>query len=81
MAARKLRTRHQDDVRQKIQASALITRLHNHIEGKTQLTSTQLRAIEVLLNKSLPNLQDVKIDMSGEGITFNINTDAPTSGN
>jgi hypothetical protein len=72
MAAR-LRTRHQDDVRLKIQASTLVNRLMGHIDGTLQLAPTQLTAIKILLDKSLPNLSDVKMDTGIQGITFNLN--------
>lgn len=59
----RLRLHHQEDVRRKIQASQLITRLQAHINGKIQLTATQVKGIEILLSKSLPSLQ--AIDHSG----------------
>jgi hypothetical protein len=73
MAAR-IRTRHSDEVRAKIQASQLINRLMGHIEGKVQLAPTQINAIKILLDKSLPNLSDIKMDHSAQNITFNLNT-------
>ena len=77
MAARKLRITHQEDVRKKIQCTQLINRLMGHIDGKLQLAPTQIRAIEVLLNKSLPNLSDVRMDMTGNSGTFNLNLSEP----
>lgn len=74
MAARKMRITHQEDVRKKIQCSSLINRLMSHIEGTVQLAPTQVRSIEILLNKSLPNLSDLRVDMTGNQVTFNINT-------
>lgn len=72
MAARKIKIHHQEDVRRKIQCTQLINRLMNHIDGKIQLAPTQVRSIEILLNKSLANLSDVKVDMTGNNVTFNI---------
>jgi hypothetical protein len=77
MAARKLRITHQDDVRKKIQCTQLINRLMGHIDGNLQLAPTQIRALEVLLNKSLPNLSDVRMDMTGNSVTFNLNLSEP----
>ncbi len=77
MAARKLRVTHQEDVRKKIQCRQLINRLMGHIDGNTQLAPTQIRAIEILLNKSLPNLSDVRMDMTGNSVTFNLNLADP----
>ena len=51
MAARLSRS-HSETVRQKIQASNLINRLQKHIDGEIELTSTQLKAIEMLLDLS-----------------------------
>lgn len=60
MAAR-LNKRHQDFVRDKIQASQLINVLQNHALGLTEqeLTPTRLKAIEILLRKSVPDLSQV----------------------
>ena len=60
MAAR-LRKMHQDDVRAKIQTSQLLNRLADHALGAVELTTTQVRAIEVLLKKVLPDLQSVEL--------------------
>ena len=76
MAAR-MRKTHQDDVRAKIQASYYIGRLHEHILGKKEMTESQIRAAKILLDKSLPNLSDVKMETGGQGITFNPNANLP----
>ena len=60
MAVR-LNKRHSDVVRTKIQTSQLINRLENHAFGEVELSPTQLRAIEILLNKSIPNLAAVAV--------------------
>lgn len=76
MAAR-LRKNHQDEVRAKIQASTLINRLTKSAMGEVTLTPTQVQSIKILLDKSLPNLSDVKIETGGSGITFNLNATLP----
>ena len=48
-------------VRSKIQASQLINRLTDHALGEVELTQTQIRAIEILLNKSVPNLAAIAV--------------------
>ena len=60
MAAR-LNPRHQQFVRDKIQSSQIINRLQNHIDGSVELSSTQVRAAEILLNKCVPNLQSTEV--------------------
>lgn len=52
---------HPDIVRERIQAGQLITRLSNHVAGKVDMTSSQVRAAEILLRKSVPDLQSVTI--------------------
>lgn len=64
MAARTLRPKHSDEVRAKIQASQLINRLQNHVLGDGKLTATQLKAAEILLRKSVPDLS--RIEMLGD---------------
>ena len=66
MAGRPMGRLHQDDVRAKIQAGQLIKVLTNHALGETEeLSPTRLKAIEILLRKSLPDLSAV--EMTGEG--------------
>ena len=55
MARRKMLF-HPDYVREKIRASQLINRLQKCAFGEISLTMTQLRAIEILLRKSTPDL-------------------------
>jgi hypothetical protein len=65
MAAR-LRKTHQEDVRAKIQASQLINVLQDHAFGKTtELPASRLKAIEILLRKSVPDLSQVQAEISG----------------
>src|SRR5262249_49426855 len=54
---------HPDDVREKIRASQLINRLQNHALGllKPELTISQVRAIEILLRKCVPDLAAAEI--------------------
>lgn len=62
MAARTMRTRHQDDVRAKIQASQLINVLQKHALGETEeLSMSRMKAIEILLKKSLPDLSAIQL--------------------
>ena len=68
-AGRPIGSRHQEDVRRKIQASQLVNRLSDHALGKLELSATQIKAIEILLRKSIPDL--TAIEHSGE---VNMNT-------
>jgi hypothetical protein len=59
MAAR-LNKMHSEQVRAKIQASALITRLTSCAMGEVELSPTQLGAINSLLDRSVPKLSQIQ---------------------
>lgn len=61
MAIRK-RLSHDDKTREKIQTSQFINRLTKFINGEVELSPAQVRAIEVLLKKTLPDLQAISLD-------------------
>lgn len=63
MMAARLRPRHQEDVRKKIQASKLINLLSEHAEGKREMTSTQVQSAKILLDKSVSNAPE---EVTGE---------------
>jgi hypothetical protein len=67
MAARKNTLTLRESWREKIKVSMLINRLHDHADGSAEMSATQIRAAEILLNKSLPNLQQTTLD-AGEGM-------------
>ncbi len=60
MAAR-LDPAHDERTRAKIQTSQLINRLISHVNGEVELSTTQVRAAEILLKKTLPDLSSVEV--------------------
>ncbi len=52
---------HQDDVRAKIKTSQLLNRLSDHAHNKVDLKNSQVKAIEILLKKVLPDLANVQL--------------------
>jgi hypothetical protein len=50
-----------DACREKIRTSAIIGRLQRHINGKLDMSPTQVRAAEILLSKTLASLQSAEI--------------------
>lgn len=61
MAAR-LNKLHQDDIRKKIQASQLINVLQKHaLSGEGDLSPTRMKAIEILLRKSVADLSSIQL--------------------
>lgn len=61
--AARLRKTHQDDVRKKIQASQLINVLQDHALGKAEgeISQSRIKAIEILLRKTIPDLSQVQL--------------------
>lgn len=64
MAAR-LRAHHQEDVRQKIQASQIINRLQDYFNGNVELSQGQIQSAKILLDKSVSNAP-TEVAASGE---------------
>ncbi len=60
MAARTVKIRHDDETRAKIKTTQLLNRLNNHIFKDVEVSVTQLKAIEILLRKTLPDLSGVQ---------------------
>lgn len=61
MAARTRKVKHDDFTREKIRTTQLVNRLEKHALGEISMEPTQVRAIEVLLRKSLPDLSSVTL--------------------
>lgn len=62
MAGRPMNKLHQDDVRMKIQASQLVNVLQNHaLNGGPEIPPSRMKAIEILLRKSIPDLSAVTL--------------------
>jgi hypothetical protein len=69
MGARTRRIFHDDNTRAKIQTTLLIGRLQDFIDGKIELSTDKIKAISILLKKTLPDLS--AIEHSGEVATTN----------
>lgn len=63
MAARIRKIQHDEGTRLKIKTSQLINRLTDHALGKLDLSPTQVRSIEVLLRKTLPDLSATEMTL------------------
>jgi hypothetical protein len=66
MAAR-LNPKHQASVRDTIKTTRIVEELQKYFDGQSEKTTGQLRAAEILLNKSLPNLQQVEMEQHVQG--------------
>jgi hypothetical protein len=67
-----------DLVRARIQTTQLVKRLQDHVHGKVKLSSTQVRAAEVLLARTLPTLTQTDLNVDGQLGTFDI-SDKPVT--
>ncbi len=74
--ARRKNPWHVDVVRRRIRASQLMIRLKKHALGELDLTVTQLKAIEILLRKVVPDLKAVE----HTGTVNHVNFDAAVLG-
>jgi hypothetical protein len=74
MAAR-LRPRHQDDIRTKIKVGNIIDRLEKHINGKIEMSASQVSAAKLLLDKTMSNAptQNEHSGPAGGAIPVSIN--------
>jgi hypothetical protein len=62
MAGRPIGKLHQEDVRRKIQASQLVNVLQEHaLTGEGEFSITRMKAIEILLRKSVPDLSAITV--------------------
>lgn len=67
MAAR-LNKLHQADIRQKIKASQLLNVLQDHaLTGSGEFPMSRMKAIEILLRKSVSDLSSVELTGAGGG--------------
>ena len=67
-----------DAVRRRIQTSKLIDVLQNHIFGKLELSMSRIRAIEVLLRKTLPDLVNTTV-MADINVRYVVHLPEPIS--
>lgn len=75
-----LRKEHADAVRERIQTTKIIDRLEKFALGdsRTKVTPAQLKAAEMLLDRTVPTLATLKHEVEARQVTFLINTNAPT---
>jgi hypothetical protein len=74
-----LREEHAQAVRERIQTTQLVERLQKFAMGdsKVKMTPAQIKAMEMLLDKTLPNLASVKHETDAKSVVFLINTEVP----
>lgn len=50
-----------EEAREKIKTTQLINRLQDHALGEVELSPTQVRAVEILLKKRIPDLASTEL--------------------
>jgi hypothetical protein len=75
MPARIRKIRHDEETRQRIKITQLVNRLQDHAFGKIPLEASQIKSIEILLRKVLPDLSSV--DATVEIESRNVISDQP----
>lgn len=71
--AERIRLKHDQHTRDKIKTSQLINRLTKHALEDLELSTSQVKAIEVLLRKTLPDLKALEITgAGGEALTITL---------
>lgn len=56
----RLNPKHDEKTRAKIKTSQIINRLMQHVNGDVEMSNSQVRCAEILLRKTLPDLQRVE---------------------
>lgn len=59
--------------RERIKTSALLTRLNKFAEGKIEISRDRLKAHEILLRKTLPDLTATDLTSKGDSVSFSFN--------
>ena len=57
--------------RENIRTGHILNQLQKHIDGELDLTPTKVKAAEILLKKTIPDVQQITIDVSG-GLTVEV---------
>jgi len=52
--------------RERITGSKVLTRLIDHVEGRIELSNSQVNAARILLGKVLPDMKSVEIDVHAQ---------------
>ena len=60
MAARKNRITQHENAREKIKVGLLLKRLADHAVDKVEMSASQVRAAEILLKKTIPDLKQIE---------------------
>jgi hypothetical protein len=61
MAARIRKTTLTDEWKAKIQAGVILDRLVKHVSGEIEMTSSQIKAADILLKKTVPDLARTEV--------------------
>lgn len=66
MAARIRKTTLSDEWKEKIKVGVILDRLAKHVHGEIEMTSSQIKAAEILLRKTVPDLGRQEVVGAGD---------------
>lgn len=66
---KRLKPHHQEDIKLKIKTTQIIRRLQKHIDGKLELSATQVSAAQTLLRKVIPDLASTETHLTVESMS------------
>lgn len=66
--------------RERIQVAKIVDALEAHVIGKRKMSATKIKAAEILLRKTLPDLSASKLDLDAAPILFVFGRVAPKAG-
>ena len=61
MAARIRKTKLTDEWKARIQAGVILDRLVKHVNGEVEMSSSQIKAADILLKKTVPDLARTEV--------------------
>lgn len=57
-----------EEIRAKIETTKILNLLGQHVKDEVKMESTQIRAAEILLNKTIPNLSAIEQSISPDSV-------------
>jgi hypothetical protein len=72
MGARTTRTELTEQWKERIKAGVILDRLTKHVAGKIKMSTSQVRAADILLKKVMPDLSKADVDNTHSG-NVNVN--------
>jgi len=76
--AKTVKIRNDESTRAKIQATVIVKLLQEHVLGNRDMTTTQIAAAKILMDKTLPNLAQTDINADVNNKNYVVSSEAMT---